>query len=267
MRLITNSNKYYVETNTFPISHIIHDFTPLWIKSICTSSTCFLTSSLLLNSQRRVALEADLTKLRRIAIGFAWQHLTAIGSSWTGLDLVPFWWQQPTNQRKGSLTDFQFVFFFQGEKTELRTDPSSVHYIMYSYTTMLHIVACSFQFPTPRICLAIQHVAGTCKYAVPEVSNFLVIYWVKRMWMAIYQLTINVPKSGVKHIYIVVKLSIWVFVETIFTVNLHFSSLMHFGTLHVFLATWEKPLRLLHICWVWPPPNNSGKWRFIGIPY
>ena len=29
----------------------------------------------------------------------------------------------------------------------------------------------------------------------------------------------------------------------------------------------QKGLLFLGILWIYPPPSNSGKWRFIGIPY
>ncbi len=29
----------------------------------------------------------------------------------------------------------------------------------------------------------------------------------------------------------------------------------------------KKEKKLKGIFWIYPPPSNSGKWRFIGIPY
>ena len=34
------------------------------------------------------------------------------------------------------------------------------------------------------------------------------------------------------------------------------------------LEIWGKhTYTKFEICWIYPPPSNSGKWRFIGIPY
>ena len=108
MRLITNSNKYsnikQTHFNQFPIYNEWPE-NPHWMSSL--SHDGLFWSQLF-----RVAFEADPTKFRRIASGFAWLPPTAILSSWTRLDL---WsrhvWSSPGLKNEGGTRFGYFMLY------------------------------------------------------------------------------------------------------------------------------------------------------------